>query len=572
MKQFFLLYSLLSIIYISAQDSKSKGNINIGVESNIQYILFDDVDNAVTQDNFRSNNYINLSYDINKFSFGLQVEGYAPKAIQNYSPSYNKQIALATAFVKYKTKKLDATLGHFYEQFGSGLVLRSWEDRQLGINNALLGARVKYNLSKGVGLTGLVARQRYGFKLSESNIYGFNSEINLTDMFNYTKTNLNIGLSFVGKDEPYVSITPGFKGANFPNYVYTTSARLDYSQGGFYSNVEYVSKSDDVRIASNQVVEGDKHKGNAALLTLGYSKKGMGISGTFRRLENMSFYSEREAAGNIYNEQIMNYIPGLTKQHDYSLTNIYVYQAQTQADFVTFLDVNPDTGYAKGHVKDGELGGQIDFYYKFKKKTTLGGKYGTKLAANFSHWTDLYTSFDKSQSYQSGYQIDYDTDLLNYRTLLYRDFNLEIRKKWSKKVSSIFSYANLLYNKSILEGLEFESVNANIAIAESTFKLGHGKAIRAEIQHLWTPNDQKNWAAGTLEYNASTKLAFFATDMYNYGLTKDHYYNFGTSYTKNKTRVALNYGKQRGGLLCVGGVCRVVQASTGFNLSLITSF
>ncbi len=82
----------------------------------------------------------------------------------------------------------------------------------------------------------------------------------------------------------------------------------------------------------------------------------------------------------------------------------------------------------------------------------------------------------------------------------------------------------------------------------------------------------KNWAAGTLEYNASTKLAFFATDMYNYGSTEDHFYNFGTSYTKSKTRVALSYGKQRGGLLCVGGVCREVQASTGFNLSLLTSF
>ena len=249
-----------------------------------------------------------------------------------------------------------------------------------------------------------------------------------------------------------------------------------------------------------------------------------------------------------------------------------MYQAQTQPDFVTFLEVIPESGYAKGHIKDGELGGQIDFYYKFKKKTTLGGKYGTKIAVNFSNWTDLYTSFDKTQSYVSGYDIDYKTDFLNHRTLFYRDFNFEVRKKWSKKVSSIFTYANLFYNKHILEGEEFDQVNAIIFIAESTYKLGHGKAIRAEIQHLGTPNDQKNWAAGTLEYNASTKLAFFVTDMYNYGSTADHYYNFGSSYTKNKTRVALSYGKQRGGLLCVGGVWRVVQASTGLNMSITTSF
>ncbi|WGU71571.1 DUF6029 family protein [Capnocytophaga canimorsus] len=38
------------------------------------------------------------------------------------------------------------TAGHFYEQFGSGLALRLWEDRALGINNALFGGRIKWNL------------------------------------------------------------------------------------------------------------------------------------------------------------------------------------------------------------------------------------------------------------------------------------------------------------------------------------------------------------------------------------------------------------------------------------------
>lgn len=563
----FLSISIASIIY--AQDNELKGNLNIGVESNMQYNLFDDQENEITSDNFRSNNYVTIDYDINKFAFGIQVEGYAPEAVLNFSPSYNKQVALATAYARYKTDKLEATAGHFYEQFGSGLTLRSWEDRQLGINNALLGTRLKYNVNNSIELTGLVARQRYGFKLSESNIYGFNSELNISDLLKYDKAGLNIGLSFVGKDEPYVSTTPGFIGNDFPNYVYTTSTRVGFTQGGFYSNAEYVYKSNDVRIKTSVVHEGLKDDGNAILLTLGYSQKGMGISGTFRRLENMSFYSERAAAGNLYNEQIMNYIPGLTKQHDYSLTNIYVYVAQPSVDF-SGMSIN-NNGEVIGKVKDGEMGGQIDFYYKFKKKSALGGKYGTKLAANFSQWTDLYTNLDQ-EGQVSIYDTNYTTDFFNYRTLLFREFNLEVRKKWSKNLSSIFSYVNLFYNKDRLEGAEYEEVDANIFVVESTYKLGKGRAIRAELQHLGTSNDQKNWAAGTLEFNASTKLGFFATDMYNYGSTENHYYNFGTSYTKNKTRVALSYGKQRDGLLCVGGVCRVVQASTGVNLSLITSF
>lgn len=570
MKYVFLFLITATITNSIAQQKKQKGTLNIGVESNMQYNLFDELDETVTKDNFRSNNYVNFTYAFNKFSFGLQVESYAPKALLNFSPSYNKQIALATAFAKYKTKKIDATIGHFYEQFGSGLTLRSWEDRQLGLNNALLGGRIKYTITNDVEFTALIARQRYGFKISESNIYGFNSEINIGEILKNKKNNFNLGLSFVGKDEQYVG-RPGFIAKDFPNYVYTTSTRLDYTAGNFYANTEYVYKSDDVRIkaSSNEVHEGAKFNGNAMLLTLGYSQKGLGVSTTLRRLENMSFYSERTAANNPFNEQVMNYIPGLTKQHDYSLTNIYVYQAQPGSrispDYVSIED-----GKAKGHVDDGEIGGQFDLYYKIKKKSLLGGKYGTKIAINYSQWSDLFTTITKSG--EGIYDIQYDTDLLNYRNLLYRDVNIEIRKKWSKKLSSIFSYINLYYNKDLLEGKGKGEISANIIVAESTLKFKKGKALRAEVQHLSTTDDKKNWMAGTLEYNASTKLSFFAADMYNYGKTGNHYYNFGSSYTKNKTRIALSYGKQREGLLCVGGVCRQVQAATGFNLSLATSF
>ena len=39
---------------------------------------------------------------------------------------------------------LTVTAGNFYEQFGSGLILRSFEERTLGIDNALDGLRLKY--------------------------------------------------------------------------------------------------------------------------------------------------------------------------------------------------------------------------------------------------------------------------------------------------------------------------------------------------------------------------------------------------------------------------------------------
>ena len=53
---------------------------------------------------------------------------------------------------------------------------------------------------------------------------------------------------------------------------------------------------------------------------------------------------------------------------------------------------------------------------------------------------------------------------------------------------------------------------------------------------------------------------------------KLHYYNFGGSYSKGGARLTANYGRQRGGLVCVGGVCRFVPESNGYNLILSYSF
>ena len=64
--------------------------------------------------------------------------------------------------------------------------------------------------------------------------------------------------------------------------------------------------------------------------------------------------------------------------------------------------------------------------------------------------------------------------------------------------------------------------------------------------------------------------------MYNYQNPveekKIHYYNFGGSYSKGINRYTVNYGRQRGGLVCTGGICRYVPESTGLSFSITTSF
>ena len=119
-------------------------------------------------------------------------------------------------------------------------------------------------------------------------------------------------------------------------------------------------------------------------------------------------------------------------------------------------------------------------------------------------------------------------------------------------------------------------VNTNILAAEATYKFTSSRSIRVLGEHMWADSDKKNWAGATVEMNLNSKLSFYVSDLYNYGNDVDylqnHYYNFGGAFRKNSTRIALNYGRQRGGLVCVGGVCRFVPESSGVSLSLNTSF
>ena len=43
-------------------------------------------------------------------------------------------------------------------------------------------------------------------------------------------------------------------------------------------------------------------------------------------------------------------------------------------------------------------------------------------------------------------------------------------------------------------------------------------------------------------------------------------------YNKGINRYTINYGRQRGGLICYGGICRYVPESNGLSFGVITSF
>lgn len=548
--------TLLPIIYLLTHTALH-AQFNASLESNNQYYVDDaKIKLAETEanDRLRSNTYLTMTYKYKKFTVGAQIESYEPKALLNYYPGF-KDVNLGTYYVNYNNEKgLDVTLGHFYEQFGSGLALRTWEDRQLGIANSLVGGRVKYSTPDNlVNIKALYGKQRIGmgFDLSNAGIAAVDTEFQLAKALGSDNFESNIGFSFVNKHES--------KDANYinaPADVNIYGVRLNNEYKDFYLNAEYLYKTKDVIKMATAVDPTNVYSGNAMNLALGFSKKGLGFSGTLRRLENFNIYSDREMVGNQYNQALVNYTPALTKQYDYSLANIYVYQSQPQ---LTFFPQR----------KSGEIGSQFDLNYQFKKGTALGGKYGTDIALNFANWYGLKGKYRVYEDYNT-----VDTKAFALGERYYSDFNVDIRKRFSSSWNTALVYIYQDYNTDRIQETEGR-VFATTAVWDNIFKINKN-SLKVELQHQWADSSYRNWAAGLTEFNFKKNWSVFVSDMYNYDnedVEKQmHYYTFGAVFRKNSTRVQASYGRQRGGLLCVGGVCRMVPENTGFTLNINTTF
>ena len=544
--------NLTIIIFFLFLCTNSQENTYIfgSFESNSQYLQNDeDLNFYSPSDNFRSNNYFQIEFQNGDFSYGIQYESYLPSALLGYSDIFNNNDGIAQYYFKYENKKNEITVGSFYEQFGNGLVFRSWEDRQLGINNSIRGLRYKFFPSNNFEISAIHGKQRNGFEYSSSVITGINSELNLSEFLNSKNIDIVFGASLVNR---YQNINSGF---NMPENVTVSGARFDLFYNKFYANIELAKKGNDVIANNEEILSERKYDGTAIQIDLGYTQKGLGINTSFRRLENFNLYSDKLAEGNIYNQKTISFTPALTKQQDYLLTNIYVYNSQPR---LVIGDIEK---------RVGEVGFQNDIYYSFKNESFLG-EYKTKLAINFSYWGSIGAKFNNDLSYA--------VDFIGKGNRYYKDVNIEIKNKWSKKISSTITFLDLSIDKGVSLGGPLGvqgNIDARVGVIELNARDKKERNNRFVIQHLWTKQDRKEWVGFVYEIGLSNNLNFFISDIWNYGNENDlHYYNLGGSYSKGSARLSVNYGRQRGGLICVGGVCRFVPESNGYNLNLSYSF
>ncbi len=515
---------------------------------------------------FRYNAFGNITYTRGGFSAGGRFESYNPPLL-GFLSGY-KGSGVPYRFARYAHKDIDITVGNYYEQFGSGIVFRAYENRGLLYDNAMDGMRVIFRPKNGITLKGVIGKQRTYFSLSPGTVRGIDGEVNVMELFDSTlgklKTKVIIGGNFVSKYQQDQDPT-----LVLPENVAAGSGRFTVIRGGFNFNAEYAFKANDPSYQNHY----SYRDGHALIASTSYATNGFSFLLSGKMIDNMSFRSDRNATNTI---DMINYLPDFSKFHTYSLMAYYPYATQP----------------------NGEIGGSAEIQYKVKKGTWLGGKYGMDITLNGSMFfgtdtTGIPVIKDTANHYK------YTTNYGSVGDEYYHDFNIEITKKFTKKLKITLMYANQFLNQSIvqfntLDKEEHPDIHSNIGVIDLTWRYKSNSAIRFEGQGYFASYDYKDkkidpvtnekniigntgsWVSALVEWTPSTHWSITVADQYNYNnpdITKRvHYYYGMLAYISGPTRISISYGRQRQGIFCAGGVCRFVPASNGLSLSISSSF
>ena len=565
MKKIILLsLSILTSFFSISQEGSSTdiGQIHGNVQTDVQYYNEDSLIGApVVPEKMLMNGFANINYTRGNFAAGIRYESYL-NALQGFPEGY-RGTGIGYRYATYNIDNLEVTAGNFYEQFGSGMILRAWEERQLGYDNAFDGFRLKYNPYRGIYLKTVYGKQRLFFEKGPGIVRGVDGEVVINELSDSLemnmKTRIVLGGSFVSKFQEDDN-----QGLILPENVGSFAGRINIYRGGFSLFSEYVEKMNDPSADNGFVYK----KGQALLVNTAYSQKGLGISLTAKKIDNMSYRSDRnEGQQNVF----INYLPSTTKQHTYNL---------------------PATLYPYAVQPNGEVAFEGDISYKIKRKKKKASdinqtkrgfnlrKYSTQISVNWSAAFAPDTTNIPNDSLRQGWTTSF---FMPSNRIYFSDFNVEIRRKLTKDLKFVYSFFNMRYDKDIIEGKTGTGVvNARIHVLDVTYNINDENTIRVEAQHLSTKKDDNffedegNWATGLIEYTISPNWFFAILDQFNYGNSdseKRIHYLFGSvGYIHNANRFSLSYGRQRAGIFCVGGVCRVVPASNGFTFSMTSTF
>ncbi len=525
----------------TATESQNQGGrLSGSLESNINFFMRDSTIGAFgtpqyERQQFGADTWLNLNYNNWGFDFTIRYDMFNNSYLLNPTSSYSAQ-GIGMWSIKKKIDKLGLQVGYIYDQIGSGIIFRAFEERPLAIDNALVGGHLTYQLTDNVKVKGFIGKQKQQFSLYNTLIKGAAIDgfidgkngkwtcspgIGVTSR-QYDDETMNQIVGAISTYTPVDSI-----GANYTTYAVAAYNTLNY--GPFTWYIEGAFKTKDVfndPFAIKTQWTGEKavgklvqKPGSIIYTSLSYSKGNFGINIEAKRTEDFNY---RATPFTKLFQGAINFLPAMARQNTYRLTARY--QAATQ-------DL-------------GEQAVQADIRYNISDKVGIN--------VNASNITNL----DGKQ--------------------LYREVYSEVTYKHSKKLSFLGGLQYQIYNQEIYEtkpGVEL--VQTIVPYAEMLYKFTRKNSLRVELSYMDCHQDYGSWIFALAEYSISPTWIFTGSAMYNVVPKKTGdilYPTFGATYIRESNRFSINYVKQVQGIVCSGGICRFEPAFSGVRMNVSSTF
>lgn len=519
-----------------------------------------------TNQKLLSNTAAQFSLTYKQWEAGLRYE-YQQQPLPGFEKDFTGH-GLPYAYLRGRMGRFDVTLGSYYEQFGSGFILRTYEAPTLGIDSHLRGLRLALDAGAGVQIKAIAGRQRHYWSTNPANIFGLDGEWTLPQLAFVPQSRIILGASWVGKHEKQDNITrivsrsgeahPLRQQLIQPLWVQAFDVRLAFHQRHFNTLLEYAVKGQDPSF-DNGYTYG---LGSAWLLSTSYSRRGVSALLQAKRAENMSFRSQRSGS---LSPSMLNHLPPFTPQPTYALTTLYPYATQSVP---------------------GEWAFQGEFSYALPKRSRLGGRYGTTLKLHASQIFALglksiasASPFERTNAALMGTDGAQSQGFFAFGQTLYREMGVDLDRRLSRPLHLHLSYLHQVYDKTAIEG-KGGNILSHIGIGELRWKVSRDWNIRTELQYLHTLQDQGDWTSALVEISAFHDWMFTLADQYNahvyssalHRASAVHYLQGFLTYTAGMHRLQIGYGRTRAGYNCAGGVCRYIPAQRGWTLSYNLTF
>jgi hypothetical protein len=195
----------IALFFLVIYCIQAKAQISGELQSNINFYENDTsivVKGNPLYENYKSGSesWLALRYSgDNGFNANVRIDGFQNSNIFNPNNAYTAA-GLGMYNISKEWDNLTITAGHIYDQIGSGIIYRAYEDRALLIDNALFGMQLKYQFNDKLNVKAFTGQVRNLFDKYNPVIKGINFESEL----DYKKSHFNPGIGLVNRtlDKP----------------------------------------------------------------------------------------------------------------------------------------------------------------------------------------------------------------------------------------------------------------------------------------------------------------------------------------------------------------------------------